>query len=203
MIKTQKFPSFIKGNFSFLIITSIIIVGLFIFLSPKLSSQIFPFKRYAILREFIEKTKKEGHVDPQEYWKFREFYSPGHFIFSRGGISKNVALKASKEMGINLDEKNIQLTFMTFSSKHLMSLDMLTAKTELNEVAYLSELYKNNILFQNKNSLIYQETPSIIKVIFLLSADDMEKANGFFMYDDGDKDLLRNKNWLNITLIKE
>jgi len=203
MSKIQKFLRLLGGEFSFFILILITIAGLFIFLSPKISSQIFPFKRQAILNEFIAITKQKGFIDPQEYWKFREFYSPGYFTFSKDGIEKTLISEAREKIGIKYNEENIDLTFSTFSSPLTESLDMLTTQTDLSMIFNQNKLSKENIIFMNKNSLIYEETPKIIKIVFLLSNSDIKKANGFFYYTDQDKKLVGNKNWFDITIIKD
>ncbi|MDP2649550.1 MAG: hypothetical protein Q8P10_01775 [bacterium] len=202
MGKTQRILRLFKNDFSFFILTLIIIIGLFLFLSPKISSQLFPLKRQAILNDFINSTKQKGSIDPQEYWKFRDFYSPGYFIFSRSGIEETLALQTKEKIGIKYNEKNIDLIFLDFSSPLVNSLDMLTTSAELNEIIDQEQLQAKNIIFMNTNSLIYEENPRIIKIVFLLDNNDMKKANGFFDYGEKDKKLVENKNWLNITTIK-
>jgi len=203
MSKTQKFSESIKSDLSFFILILIMIIGLFMILSPKVSSQLFPFKRQAILNEFITDTRQKGSIDPQGYWKFREFYSPGYFTFSKNGLEKTLISQAKEKIGIKYHEENIDLTFSVFSSILIDSLDMLTTQTDLDKVIDQNKLPKENIIFMNKNSLIYKETPKIIKIVFLLSNSEMKRANGFFYYTDQDKELVRNKNWFNITIVKE
>jgi hypothetical protein len=203
MGKIQNISKLFKGNFLFFSLIIIIIVILFVSLSPKISSQLFPLKREAILNKFIDSTKQNGKIDPQEYWKFREFYSPGYFIFSKNGIDKVLISKTKEKIGIKYDEKGVSLTFLTFSSPYLDSLDMLTARTSLDMIIDKSKLPTKNIIFSNKNCLIYKESPKIIKMIFLLSIDEMKKANGFFNYGAEDKTIMKNENWLNATVMRK
>lgn len=177
MKKKQKFLT-IKNWLFFTL--PILIIVLFLLLSPKISSEVFSFKRHTVLNEFINSTKANGRIDPQAYWKFREFYSPGSFIFSKNTIDK---------------------PFLTFSSSLLESTDILTEYSSLNEATKTSVL-KENIIFKGENSLIYKQDKNIIKIVFLLSNDEMRKANGFFDYNDKDKKITENKKWLNITTVK-
>ncbi len=201
MNKTQKSLAFIKSDFGFFLILFIVIVLSFSLFSPKISAQLFTLKRQATLNEFINKTKNNG-VDPQEYWKFREFYSPGYFAFSKGGIERNLLKLTKGKIGIKYNEKNIDLIFLVFSSPQVSSLDMLTKQTDLDSIVAGQQLLKENIIFMNKNSLIYKESPKTIKVVFLLSNSEMKKANGFFKYTENDKKITTGENWFNITSIK-
>lgn len=201
MNKTQKFLAFIKSDLGFFLILFVVIVLSFSLLSPKISAQLFTFKRQSTLNEFINNSKANG-INSQEYWKFREFYSPGYFTFSRGGIEKKLLELTRGKIGIKYNEKNIDLTFLVFSSPEVNSLDMLTKQTNLNSIVTGQQLPKENIIYMNKNSLIYKENPKTIKMVFLLSNAEMKKANGFFDYTEKDKKITEGENWFNITSIK-
>lgn len=201
MNKIQKFLKFTKSDFAFFLILFILIVASFCFLSPKISAQLFTFKRQATLSGFVNNSKANG-INPQGYWEFREFYSPGYFIFSRDGIDKTKLSQAKEKIGVKYNEKNIDLTFLVFSSPLTSSLDMLTKQTDLNSLISKQQLPKENIIFMNANALIYKENPKTIKVIFLINNAEMKKANGFFDYTDKDKQITEGENWFNITSIK-
>lgn len=200
MNKTQKISARLKSDLFFFIFLFFIILFSFSFLSPKVSSQLYSFKRQVVLNQFISNTKTNNKIDPQEYWKFREFYSPGYFTFSRMGIQSSLFKIAQKMIGIKYDEKEISLTFLNFSSSRLNSLDMLTNKVTLSEI--INYNLNDNIIFRNKNSIIYKTDSKTIKIIFLMNNQDMKKANGFFYYDDKDKAITEGKNWFNITSLK-
>ena len=203
MSKTQSILRLIRSDLSFFALILITIISLFTFLSPKISSQVFPFKRQAILNEFINATKQRGSIDPQEYWQFREFYSPGYFIFSRTGIEKSSVQQSNEKIGIKYDEKQLSLTFLVFSSPLANSLDILTTESDLNKIVDLKQFSKENFIFADKNSLIYREDSRTIKIIFLMDNSKMRIANGYFDYGEKDKLLVENKNWFNVTVIKE
>ena len=201
MNKIQKPPRPRISDVVFFIILCTIIIVSFVTLSPKISTQLFSFKREAILNEFIHKIQKNG-LNPQEYWKFREFYSPGYFNFSKDGINNPLLKQTKEKVGVKYNGVNIDLTFLIFSSPRVNSLDMLTSKTDLSKIIDQSKLSKRNILFMEKNTLIYREDTGNIKIAFLLSNNEMKKANGFFDYRDMDKKITEGENWFNITSIK-
>ena|ERR1035437_3802492 len=196
MSKIQKALNSILG---FSILLLVFIVVLFIVLSPKVSSLLLPFKSEAILNEFINKTKTAGAINPQEYWQFREFYSPGYFTFTKTGITNSLTEIAVGKIGIKYDQKTIDLTDLLFSSQKLSSLDMLTKQSSLSAVFDKKQFQSGKILFNNKNSMIYQVDAKTIKIVFLLTNADMQKANGFFDYTDVDKKITEGENWFNIT----
>lgn len=202
MSKTQKILKFFKTVPGLFTILLFVIIFSFVIFSPKLSSLVFSLRRETVLKEFINETKIHGRVDPQNYWKLREFYSPGHFIFSRDGIAESILMNTLKEIGIDYNSKNVDLTFLFFSSEKLHSLDMLTKQASLSALINQKQIREKDIIFMNKNSLIYKEKQNLIKIVFLMSNSDMQLANGFFDYKDKDKNLIKGQNWFNITSLR-
>ena len=176
------------------------VVGLFVVLSPKVSSLLLPFKRQVILNDFINKTKMAGVINSTDYWQFREFYSPGYFIYSKNGIEQSVLKSVIKKIGIDYPQKTIDSSFLFFSSPWLNSLDMLTKQVKLDKVIDLRRISKESIIFVGKNCLIYRSDPSTIKIVFLLRSADMQKVSGISDYQDPQS--MKGENWLNITSLK-
>ena len=138
---------------------------------------------------FVSKTQNNQKLDPQEFWKFREFYSPGYFELKDQGLKNSDVQSALNEMGVN--PKNIIFTSL-FRAKHSVSLDGLTEAKSLGETVQTDSF--QNIIFQNENSIIFTNESGDKFIIFLLPISEMKKANGFFEYGGKDKSLLENKN---------
>ena len=198
--KKQKLQNILKSNVVFFIVLIFIVVGLFAILSPKVSSLLFPFKRQLVLNDFINKTKMTGIINPQDYWKFREFYSPGFFTFSKEGIAKSLSKNAEKEIGIDYNEKAVNSAFLFFSSRWLNSLDMLTKQMDLTKIVDVQKIPKNNIIFMSKNCLIYKSAANTIKITFLLSDTDMQKVSGISDYQNSES--IKGEYWFNVTSVK-
>ena len=198
--KKQKLQKIVKSQAVFFITLFLIVGGLFVVLSPKISSILFPLKRQAILNDFINKTKTAGVINPRDYWEFREFYSPGYFTYSKAGLAKSLAKNAQKEIGINYDEKTINSTFLFFSSRWLNSLDMLTQKTDLNKIVDSGKIPKKDIIFAGKNCLIYKVDANTIKMAYLLSTNQMQEVSGISDYEDSKS--IGGKNWFNVTSLR-
>lgn len=141
-----------------------------------------------------------GMINTQDYWKFREFYSPGYFTFSKNGIAKSLSKNAEREIGISYDEKVVDQPFLFFSSHWLNSLDMLTQQTDLNKLINLKGITQNNIIFEGKNCLIYKSNANAIKIVFLASSNNMQKVSGVSDYQDSKSSV--GKNWFNVTSLK-
>jgi len=67
-----------------LIILLTSLVGLFIFLQPKVESQFFPSKRAQVWQYFFHQVEQKQVILPQDFWEFRELFSPGFFVFNDG-----------------------------------------------------------------------------------------------------------------------
>ena len=147
---------------------------------------------------FVSKTQNNQKLDPQEFWKFREFYSPGYFELKDQGLENSDVQSAVDE--IDLIPEDVTYTSL-FRAKHSVSLDGLTEVQSLDEIIDTKSI--QNITFQNENTVIFTNEKNYRIIIFLLPVSEMKKANGFFEYDGKDKNLLENKNWLNITMLKD
>lgn len=158
-------------SFYFTII--IIIIGLFFLFQPKILPKV-GFKNKKLLDTFIQKTINSKKIDVQEFWKLREFYCPGSFIF----------------------DKN-KSTFLTYSCNILKSSDSFASAPTL---VIPKEIKQKDIIFYNKNILIAKDKQNIL-ISFITDIKTMEKANGFFDYKEKDKELVKGKYWLNQTLI--
>jgi hypothetical protein len=186
-----------KSEKVFLTVTILIVLFLFVILSPKLSDLLFSFKRQMVLNDFLSSVKEEKNIDGKTYWQFREFYSPGYFVFSKKGLVNSVIKSAQKEIGINYNGKGIFRSFLFFSSQKLDSLDMLTSYTDLNKLTSYVKVQKKDVVFENKNSLIYKADSHTIKIIFLISGDQMQKVNGISDYVNFQS--IKGENWFNVT----
>ena len=203
MEKKQDMFKKLNNPYYFLIFVLILTGILFLILSPRLSSSIFPFKRNMTFENFLKNTKEINSLDGKKYWEFREFYSPGYLNFSDTGLNESLVNGQIDKIGINYNKQNIDLNFLTFTSARLESLDMLTKQTDLNKLIDEKNLPKESIMFENKNSVIFKENPKTIKIIFLLSGKEMREANGFFDYTDKDKKITDGENWFNITTLSD
>ena len=125
------------------------------------------------------------------------------FTFSRSGINDSLSRKAIKEIGISYDQKRTTLTFLTYSSSRLYSLDILTKQSNLSKIFDQRSIKKENIIFNGENGIIYEEDSKKIKIVFLISNFEMKKANGFFDYQEKDKSLVEGENWFNVTTINK
>jgi hypothetical protein len=181
------------------LVVSIVIVCFFT-LIPKLTSTIYPQKRDAILNQFITFTKQNGSLNPQEYWKFREFYSPGYFTFDRNGLVKDKTSAFINTTNIMLTDPTANV-FLQYTSPKLNSLDILTSKSTLDDVVSINGSNKN-IIYKDKTTQIFRQTPDTITILFIKTANDMKKANGFFDYQNEDKNITVGKHWLNVTNIR-
>src|SRR5260221_10666142 len=59
-----------------------VLIGMFSILQPSVSAFLFPQKRSLVLRNFLHAVEQKNGIDPQDFWQFREEYSPGSFHFN-------------------------------------------------------------------------------------------------------------------------
>lgn len=183
-----------------LFIISVVILSLFLYivLEPKVSSVLFPFVRSAHLTQFIKETQKNGYIDPQSFWKLRDFYDAGTIQFDRAGLTDNTVQSQEKKIGAD-SKWNIGFPFLIFTSKKFNSFDQLVNNQQ---TISLESFMKNepHTLFKNKTSLIYKKNNTYY-IVGLFNPDEMKSVNGFLDYKDQDKNLTQGKSYLTVSRI--
>lgn len=168
----------------------LIITLTFALFQPRILS-VFPQKRDHDLKQFINNSRQSGQINIESYWKFREFYYPGSFTFNENGIKESSLDTDLKKL---LPQKNSNYVFLKYKSKYLKSIDVLTDAKDLRN------LFKNHTTLANKNNLIFNQGDSTL-IVLLRNNEEMQKVNGFLKYKDRDKDLIKGKQWLSITIV--
>lgn len=168
----------------------LIITLTFALFQPRISS-VIPQKRDHALKQFINSSLQSGQINSEEYWKFREFYYPGTFTFNENGIKESNLDTDLKKL---LPQGNSNYIFLKYQSKYLKSIDVLT------DTKNLRNLFKNHTILANKNNLIFNRGDSTV-IVLLRNNEEMQKVNGFLKYKDRDKNLIKGKQWLSITII--
>ena len=179
-----------NDKFFYLLILLISFLAL-ILLQPKLKTKLFRFNRQKTFNDFIEEVKKDNKIDAKVFWEFREFYSPGYFTFNKDYVKISSILQF-----YNLDENKND--FLFFASDKLESTESIVKK--------IDSFNKNKdmcleIIFEDKDSIICTQDNSEIKISFVKTVGEMMKANGLFDYIDSEKKLLKDKYWINETIL--
>jgi hypothetical protein len=199
--KQKEHDKNIHSEWQFYVVIFCILIVSFLLLQPKISSMLFPQKREYLLNNFIEHVKDGNKIDARAYWEFREFYSPGHFIFERNGISQSTVDNFLYNVQA-IRKEHLHVPFLYFQSPYMQSVDSLTNKQYVDEVVNMTKIQSNKILAKNSRVLIFRETENNLLLIFVLSGEDMKKANGFFDYRKRDKEYVKDKNWVNVSRIE-
>lgn len=162
---------------------------------------LFPWKRQEILQNFLHDVQKEKTVNPQSFWEFREFYSPGYYIFNKNGVSQIQLLTAQKKISVPLKTQYIDSIFLTFTSPHLTSIEALVTTPDVEKIVAVQKVPKKFIIFSGKNEIVYRDLGNNLHIIFVKSESLMATANGFFDYTGDDKNLVTGKYWFDSTVL--
>lgn len=169
-------------------------------LVPSLSHQLFAARRAMTLETFLKQLEETQTLDPQKYWKFREHYSPGNFTFNR----ELVTLTGTLEMKNPIPNPEAQETvLLEFHSPLLSSQEIIVrGRPSLSELLVERKLPNQTTRFQNEGTAVFQDGAGNIQLFFLRSSDDLRRANGLFDYRKHEVEFLKDKMWLNETVIK-
>lgn len=198
MAKKQKPWGLSAESLTFLGLFAIIIVCFLLFV-PKVASTLFPFKRQMILHDFMSTVKQQKTIEPQKFWEFREFYSPGYYTVSKTGLSQSQIQSVENKVGVTLANTPGTDIFLIFTSPHLSSLEALVTTNSLSDAVTVGNTQKTKILLSTSNETVFTDTQGNTYIIFLKPVSAMQTANGFFDYNDADKALVQGKYWLDIT----
>jgi len=182
-----------KNTFSFLILLISIIIASFILFVPKISSILIPQKRTEILQNFISDTHKKKDIDLQLYWKFREFYSPGSFIYQPEGLDNPDLQLITIARILSKDFKPI----LMFHSSRIDSIGGYTSTSALNQDSITAQ---NKILLHTPTLYLSSLPNNGYLLIFLKPVEKVKKANGFIPTIETKKE---KDYWLEISKIKK
>ncbi len=155
--------------------------------------------REKLLNNFLETVLTQKSIDAQQYWQFRERYSPGYFKFNQENIDFLQTFKI-----INISDTGVS-TLLYYDSPFLISMDAISK-----DLAILEKIKNDNqaeILLSNDTLLLTKSTdeqnPQIqeYNLWFLLAVETMQITNGLFDYTGDELSLLENAYWLNHTQI--
>jgi hypothetical protein len=191
-----------KSSFLFFILFAIIVLfGAFSILQPKASSIIYEQKREVLLNDFKEDLKNNNELDTKKFWEFREFYSPGHFVYRRDGLSKDIVKDFTQRVDIPGSVIVREYFFLKFNSPRIESIESLSEIKSFDKIMATLDLKNKKVLKQGVNYILLEIGSNDVLLIFLGDYEDLKKTNGFFDYTEEDKALTEDKNWLVISLI--
>ncbi len=186
------------AHIRYIFLLIIIITGSYIFMSPAISYRLIPQKRNALLTSFLSDTQKNNLLDSQRYWEFREFYSPGTFVFKKDySISPDQMPKSLKTHFSVLKTQTRLRPYLTFHSAKIDSFDALLSKKIDLTKAYLDKKY----LIKNK-SLILLDAGNYYSLLSITSSENIKKANGFFE-DKGTPRIPQDEYYLTVAVIQK
>jgi len=178
---------------NFLILLPIILLLLLVVRHPDFYAKYFPQSRQKMFNQFQSKLMN-NQFDPEEYWHFRERFSPGSF--SRD--EKNTGFFAT----FRITSVNEELTpLFYYESDYLSSVDALISGVPGDIIKKQKSLLAGEIVYESESQLLIKENDKNYIFVFVISTDEMQRVNGMFDYIPSEKELLKDKSWYNITYL--
>lgn len=131
-----------------------------------------------MVSSFIASTKKQGEINPREFWALREFYAPGI---------------------ITVNKTATATPFLVFRSGKITSYESLVPAAAAQAKVALA-IPGNEVYFRSNTEAIYRENGAV-HIIFLKPINEMVTANSVYDYKDKDKKFLEGKMWFVNTVI--
>jgi hypothetical protein len=184
---------------------SVLVLGLcficsYLFLQPHIAGMLFSASRESQWNTFLEKTVAQKRIEPKEYWKLREFYNGGHFVFRLEGLGPQHTREFTHSGVIKINASFVERIFLRRYSERLNSIDGLAFSknfanlyTEIDKKAYKT-------VFETSDSFILEEKKNTFVVFFVKDIAEMREANGYINYIDY-REFLSDKFWVSFTRI--
>jgi hypothetical protein len=185
----------LPGKSSFLILTTLFIVGITFLKHPFLKAKYFGVYREELFNQFKNELSL-NQFDPERYWEFREKFSNGNFTTEQTNIDFLSTFKIS-----NVDDK--QATILLFySSDHLNSVDGLL-KGPFSQISeQIKQDYPGEILVENDKLICIKIDNKNYVLAFIEPITTMMKVNGMFDYRSNEHELIKDHSWYNISKIQ-
>lgn len=198
--KVEETDWFTIQNFSLAIL--ILIIPLLLCFHPGIKPRWNSCYRRRLLNQFLQNLTDNKQINPQQFWLFRERYSPGTFKINSQAVGVFQTFRI-----IDVNPKG-QTDLLFYKSPYLNSTDSLVPDNfRIQDLA--KKIDTKEIIVQENNILLLRETTAdqdkqseIYELWFLLPIEEMKTANGFFDYTSSEMELIQDKLWLNHSIIK-
>jgi len=186
-------------NFSsklFYIFFVLMIILLSLFRQPDIKAWSSSFYRVKLLDNFTQALLDRKTLDAEEYWHFREVFSPGSFTYNQDAVEFRGTFRIASV-------KNLTPLFF-YNSKNINSIDGVVHKDEVdNLLKDFKEEYKfGEFLVDEQDLLLIKMTDKNYELLFIEPTSKMQKVNGLFDYKTQEREVIKDFYWYNKTSIK-
>lgn len=193
MVKIKE-TSFLAGLF-------IILIGGFILLHPKVTMMLVAAQRSSRYTNFASAIEKDNNIDGKKFWEFREFYSPGSFVFRKTGVDRHEVDRVLKEMNVRIYPDRDIFPYQLYYSPHITSIESLVTTATISAFMKIPSI-TYNCYVKTQTQFMCQSQRNVL-IGFIKPLDEMKKTNGFYDYARDDvRKIVKDKMWLDITQIK-
>ncbi|MEO6509129.1 MAG: hypothetical protein ABIO02_04185 [Patescibacteria group bacterium] len=198
---TDKTRNLIKYYTSFWFYLILVLAFCLVVFYPRFSSTLFSFKREQSWSQYEQQIKQTKKMDPQAYWKFREFYNNGNFTYKPEGFDEKTVNAILKRMEVPVYADQINKTFLIYNSDKFTSIDALVTSQFLNQI--IDPKNVQLVTYNSGDNYFILKNSNKYVLVFILPVSEMQKANGYIEYREPSvQKELEGKYWLNISEIK-
>ena len=188
----------VMTNNYFVICLLILIITAGITLQPTVRARWDNSYRSKLINNFIGSINSSDILNSQEFWLFRERYSPGHFTYNDQYVD---LFQTFRIIGKNESD---QTDLLYYHSPLIASTESISLNPDyLNEVA--NKIHTSKIIAQSSDLLLYKEvideSEEQFHLYFIKPIDDMMQTIGFFDYLPQEREILEGMYWVHYSKI--
>lgn len=181
------------SNRTFFIFASILLITIMFSKNPYFKSKKSSTYRQELFNNLIL-SLKEDSFNPEEYWEFRERYSPGSFLRDEDHTDFFATFKITK-----VSDKLTPLFY--YESELIRSVDGVISFDAKTAIELTKNKFPGEIISENDKNILIKSVDNQYILVFVESTQQMRKVMGTFDYKSDERELLEDKYWYNATYI--
>lgn len=178
----------------FLIIASLLIIGITFFTHVHFRSSFSSKYRSGLFKEFVSSLENKN-FNPQKYWEFRERYGDGTFLRDQNSTGFFETFRIVK-----VNEGLTPLFY--YESSLIRSLDGLISYEKSEAINSIQNEFPGEVVAKTEDYILIKAGESDYIFVFVKDIETMRQVVGMFDYLPEEMELLDNKLWYNATYIK-
>ena len=157
-------------------------------------------QRRSAFEHFASSAEHQKNIDGKRFWEFREFYSPGSFVFRKTGVDRYEIDRLLKKMNIRIYPDSNLFPYQIYYSPRITSIESLVTTATIS--AFMKIPSTRSYCYIKTSSQFMCQSERMVTIAFIKPLDEMKKTNGFYDYARDDvRKIVKNKMWLDITQI--
>lgn len=142
----------------------------------------------------LSSSLENNNFDPEEYWEFRERFSPGTFLRDEQNTDFFATFRIT-----HVTDSLTPLFY--YDSRYIRSLDAVVTGSAKDTLDIVKKDFPGEIVFEQSEYILIKASENEYVFAFVKPIETMKQVVGMFDYIPKEMELLQAKQWYNVTYI--